>query len=346
MGGNDMFGSTILDVAIGLIFTFLVVSLAAGSIIEAGASLTRWRSKMLLDGVTTLLNNQDIVTELYKNALVNPRSIVDKAGNVASGFFADRRNPAYIDSKQFAAALMDVVGLSSKIAETPAAGPRDVVALKNTIDVKFSRVQAINPPANPAGGQGNPPAPSVAPGVLAPNPQIQQLLHGIIDRSLGDPAAIKTDLAAWFDNGMDRISGVYKRWTQVLSLIIALIFAVGLDIDSIRIARELWAQPVLAERIKVSQQITDIPGALNQMDHTIPVGWPNGEIFTKSGDGTGQSTPMGLNDHLMAILGWLITALASLFGAPFWFDSLQSITRLKGAGPSPAEKTSGRAAAA
>jgi len=49
-----MFGSTVLDVAIGLIFTFLVISLATGSIIEAGASITQWRSRMLLSGVTQL----------------------------------------------------------------------------------------------------------------------------------------------------------------------------------------------------------------------------------------------------------------------------------------------------
>jgi hypothetical protein len=38
------------------------------------------------------------------------------------------------------------------------------------------------------------------------------------------------------------------------------------------------------------------------------------------------------------LIGWIITAFAALFGAPFWFDTLQSLIRLKGAGPSPAEK--------
>lgn len=44
------------------------------------------------------------------------------------------------------------------------------------------------------------------------------------------------------------------------------------------------------------------------------------------------------------VFGWLITALASLFGAPFWFDALQQIIRLKGAGPSPSEKGTNAAA--
>ena len=126
----------------------------------------------------------------------------------------------------------------------------------------------------------------------------------------------------------------YKRWTQVLSLSLALILAVGFNVDSIRIGQELWAQPVMAQQIATNSKIVDlskdIPNALSQMNHTIPVGWS---------DDKPASLPL-------AILGWLITALATLFGAPFWFDVLQSITRLKGSGPSPDEKTSNRSASA
>jgi hypothetical protein len=51
-------------------------------------------------------------------------------------------------------------------------------------------------------------------------------------------------------------------------------------------------------------------------------------------------------DAWTRVLGWVITALATLFGAAFWFDALQQIIRLKGAGPSPAEKNQHRGAAA
>jgi hypothetical protein len=45
-------------------------------------------------------------------------------------------------------------------------------------------------------------------------------------------------------------------------------------------------------------------------------------------------------------VGWLITAVATLFGAPFWFDALERVVRLKGSGPSPAEKRAHMGAAA
>lgn len=37
-----MLGSTVLDVAIGLIFTFLAISLAVSAIVEAIASAMKW----------------------------------------------------------------------------------------------------------------------------------------------------------------------------------------------------------------------------------------------------------------------------------------------------------------
>ena len=36
-----------------------------------------------------------------------------------------------------------------------------------------------------------------------------------------------------------------------------------------------------------------------------------------------------------SIVGWLLTASASLFGAPFWFDLLKMIVRLRGTGTKP-----------
>ncbi len=45
------------------------------------------------------------------------------------------------------------------------------------------------------------------------------------------------------------------------------------------------------------------------------------------------------------LFGWLITAAGTVFGAPFWFDLLQRVIRLKSSGPSPKEKQEDTAAA-
>jgi len=72
-----MFQSTIVDVVIGLIFTFCAVSLAVSALTEAVATALKWRAKNLLDGVADLLNDPQVTglaLDIYNHGLVNPQS--------------------------------------------------------------------------------------------------------------------------------------------------------------------------------------------------------------------------------------------------------------------------------
>lgn len=321
-----MFSSVIIDVAIGLIFCFLTVSLVASAVLEALSSVMTWRSKDLRQGIQQMVNDAGftgLALDLYQHAAINPRRSLTGAALAQSSDAVDlARPPAYIASAQFAAALMDILGLST--AGQPTA------VLQASVDAKLQ----------------------------VANPQIHALVSGIVQRAGGDLTVIKTELAAWFDNAMDRLSGAYKRKTQLVSFLVALILSATLNIDSIRLAHELWNHPALTEGLKLPPEVA--PPAPNDgsaapvtgtkaganaqagermigvLDKHLPVGWP-AEV----------ASPLQDPSHWFAMLfGWLITAVAALFGAPFWFDTLQSIVRLKGAGPSPAEKVEGRAASA
>ena len=178
---------------------------------------------------------------------------------------------------------------------------------------------------------------------------------------MGDPDKIKAELVAWFDNAMDRVSGWYKRWTQLIGFIVALIMAAGLNIDTIKVADTLWTQPKLAQDLIKNSPLGDATAPspagittsgestaskeenpvvmLRRLDTTLPVGWPYGIWHNQNGK-------LDLSGFGIALVGWLITALSTLFGAPFWFDLLQTVIRLKGAGPSPKEKVDGSGASA
>jgi len=308
-----MFSSVVLDVAVGLIFGFLAMSLATSAIVEAIASLLKWRSRTLLNGVKQLVNDQGfsgLAKSLYEHAAINPRG---------PGRSAPTANlPAYIDPAQFANAVIDITGLSQQVARSQLAGAAPSTdTLTAVVDDKISD---------------------------AANPQINQLLRGIIERNGGDLDKIRQELAAWFDNGMDRLSGAYKRWTQALSFAIAIVLTVLINVDAIELGKGVWKQPTLVSKLS-ADAATDAVQALEALDERLPVGWNSGGLFMKRGI-DGKPAWFGAWDWARATLGWLITAFATLFGAPFWFDALQSITRLKGTGPSPDEKASNRAAAA
>src|ERR1700723_2054359 len=107
-----MLSTTVLDAAIGLIFTFLAISLVAGTLTEALASLFKWRSTTLLAGVKALLNDGNftgLALDVYNHALVSPRSDGTTAPGQTPKFL-----PAFIDSQHFAAALTEVTGIAGQ----------------------------------------------------------------------------------------------------------------------------------------------------------------------------------------------------------------------------------------
>ena len=102
-----MFGSTVLEVAIGLTFCYAALALIVSTVQEALASALRLRAHTLLDGVKSMLNDPHftaLARSLYAHALVNPHD---------DGKALDERSlkskPSYIAPRHFAAALLDAI---------------------------------------------------------------------------------------------------------------------------------------------------------------------------------------------------------------------------------------------
>jgi hypothetical protein len=289
-----MFNSTMLDVAVGLVFTFLAVSLAVSAITEGVASMLGWRSRTLLQGVKDLLNDQaftGVALHVYNHAMVAPRD----AGTAKKE--SDLKHlPAYIEPTHFADALIDVVGITK---DAPAAN------IKSAIQQNVS------------------------------DAQLQSLLKGVVDRAAGDVTQIRNQIGNWFDSSMDRVGGAYKRKTQVWSFFIALILAAGLNVSSVDVGKALWLQPLLARTIAPAPQLGPVEALQKLQELEVPIGWTQAKVHN-----------LATLNGLATVMGWLITAVATLFGAPFWFDALERVVRLKGSGPSPAEKRADMGAAA
>ena len=277
--GVTMLNSTVLEVAIGLVFCYCSVSLIASSINEALASLLKLRSGTLLDGVKSLLNDPGftgLARDIYNHALVDPQG----AGNANSEKELISK-PSYIPSKQFALALIDILQKQQQASAEP--------------ERAFAYVQ---------------------------DPQMRQLFEGMYARATGDLDKFQAELAAWFDNGMERVGGGYKRRSQLLCFLIAFVVATMFNIDSIHLFKTLWEHPALSAEIAApaTKNVADVMTGLQ----ALPIGWEN---FPPRWEFS--------HDTLIRLVGWLVTASSALFGAPFWFDSLQKIIQLRGTGKKP-----------
>jgi hypothetical protein len=154
-----------------------------------------------------------------------------------------------------------------------------------------------------------------------PDPQLKAAMLSMVSRAR-DLQQFQDMLAGWFDNAMARMSGAYKRKQLLISLLISLLLAILFNVDSIHLFRTLWQQPGLAAHMK------DAPSALDPavMDAlmALPIGW--------------TKFPPVLNaDFALQVAGWMITATTALFGAPFWFDLMQRVVRMRATGAKPEE---------
>jgi len=283
-----MFGSTVLEVATGMIVCFGSIALIASSVQEAVASMLRWRAKTLLTGVTDLLNGQSLVLDIYNHALVNPRSD-GKATTLAD--ISAKYQPSYIEPENFALALVDSLQK----------GAVAITALRPVI-------------------------------VGITDAQLRTCLLGMYDRAGGDITRFEADIARWFDSSMDRISGAYKRKTQLWTFLFALAIAVGFNVDAHQVMATLWALTVNTDGPATSvTEPTTVDGALSSLNQ-LPIGWHR--LWTL------HSQPPHLFQCavLWAIPGWVVTATAALFGAPFWFGLLGKVADLRCVGGKPAEE--------
>jgi hypothetical protein len=66
-----LFGSTLLDVVIGLVFTYLLLSIVCSAINEFVARLLQLRAKTLEAGIGNLLQDPDLAQMVLDNPLIS-----------------------------------------------------------------------------------------------------------------------------------------------------------------------------------------------------------------------------------------------------------------------------------
>ena len=107
-----MFGSSILEVALGVTFVYLLLSLICTALNEAIASLLEKRGANLFEGIKNLLNDPKftgLAQQLYNHGLIS--SISRHASNPNE----PTRRPSYMSPQNFSLALLDILGIRGAI---------------------------------------------------------------------------------------------------------------------------------------------------------------------------------------------------------------------------------------
>jgi hypothetical protein len=310
-----MFNSIVLDVVIGLALVFILVSTVCTAIREAIESVFKTRAAYLECAIRELFRDpagtgmaqkfyeHPLISGLFKNAY--------QARPLEPTLLARGQHMrSYIPSRNFAAALIDLAthGVELDAATTPH---------KLTLDGLRQGAAKLE------------------------NMYVRRAVVAAIDAGQDDLAAVREHLEAWYDAAMDRVSGWYKRTSQVIIAVIAVAIVGALNLDAIAIADSLYRDPaVRAAAVAEAEQIKpDDLGAktsLTKLDTLhLPVGWQ--AAVTNSHSDANSTTALAYS-IMMKCLGLLLTAFAATLGAPFWFDVLNKVMVIR-ATVKPREKS-------
>ena len=294
-----MLDHPIVDVALGLILLYTVLRLFASVVKERISTFLGLRAKNLKRGIQTLIG-ADYAAKLYDHPLV-------------STLATEKKLPSYIGSGTFASALVDLLAHGEEDQS-----PEDLEDDRPTDDSGGDAARLIR---NVSG-----------------DPVLGRALRALSSTGVETVAELRTEIAAWFDDGMNRVSGWYRRQTQWI------IFAIGAGVtlfanaSTVHMAGYLWRDDVL--RYSLAQEAVSMastppsPDSLEVSDALLasfPVGWGDDDPF-----GVREGVPdWSWGTWLAHLMGWILTAAAVSLGAPFWFDLLGRVAKLRGTGKRP-----------
>ncbi|WP_343729371.1 hypothetical protein [Duganella sp.] len=312
-----------LDVAVGLSYTFLAVSLLCSATREAIASLFQTRAKVLLDGVLTMLHES--------SAKPRVRGIVPSILRLfrrQGGFRLDR-----LGAKSLTAEVMRhplISGMAQR-GRLPSYIPSAIFAraFVATLTSKYGKGKTAAALLDSVGNEG-----------------LTRTLLAIMGEGPDDAAALENAVRIWYDTVMERISGWYKRRSQFVLFLIGLFYACVMNIDALQLSQRLWSDSALTaqlvQKAEAAKPAVLPPAALEQVRQAkaqsqellgLPIGWPSSRFESVSG------TAAFLAALAFALMGWVATAFAASLGSPFWFDGIGWLLALRGTGAKPAAET-------
>ena len=192
-------------------------------------------------------------------------------------------------------------------------------------------------------------------------------LQTLFDLSRGDPAEFHGRVSEWYEQTMDRVSGWYKRSVSRQTYVMAVVFVVVFNLDSVQLFNRLWSDSAFREaavdqaRARIAATGTaEVPvmeytggnsptagtpvqtGTVSLTDSETQLltslrGWDDDRMRLRTarvleGDSTAVTLRWLAGVAWGHAIGWIVTIFAISLGAPFWFDLLNRFMNLRSSG--------------
>jgi hypothetical protein len=296
-----MLGSVVLDVAIGMAFVYLLLSLIASVLQETVAAFLQLRPTNLLKGIQSLFSGdslwgKDLLDSLYNHGLVRglysdpvedhkPR-LPPAHGLVVAVAPAGLAVPAPAARPSRLARLFRVFKASLRALLLPifrigpvavVRGVSDQTLLPAYIPARTFAV-AMTDILNPGKHSGDQLMQSITHSLaehhwLYRENKAGQALYTLALNAEGDLNKFQKLMEHWYSDSMDRASGWYKRHVQRILLYLGVLLAICCNVDSFHVARTLWfdrdtrlAMEAAADEYAKKQAPPPVPAAAGDAD--------------------------------------------------------------------------------
>jgi len=357
-----------LEVVIGLIFIFLLLSLLATTVQELSASLISLRGRMLLKAIMKLLEVENLagtedeakkkeVLESFKKKILASK-VYQK---YSSKFLWIKQIPSYLSAEQVTGLIQELMeeNTTAEVAQDTGTQERSLNAPQSPTMLNVIQQDDLKKQLQVICGQDNYNA------FLG-----TRSIDGAPEDEDARMAKAKAGFKKNYDEIMDRATDWYKRSIQMRIVVIGLLIALAFDADTIKIYSNLTHNPQdrqellqLAESFVANDQLAKYTPPAKDITNTsdtaalarvsdlkslvdsilvneirnvpapLGLGWQR-SLFEQADDAekAGRSPVLF---YLFKLFGWLVTALAISLGAPFWFDMLQKVVNIRNAGVRP-----------
>ena len=345
----------ILDLVIGIIFIYFLLSIICSSAVELFLSIFKSRASMLEGWLKQIFNLPALDSEGKPMNVSVGQAIMDHC--MVTALSKKGESTSYIDAENFVSALLDKITIAPSAAgnavEFPPANLAGyITAIQNSTMLSGELKRTILIFANEALQAAS--ARNTAPASANITNAVKSELELFRDR-----------LEKWFNTNADRLTGTFKRTKAFpLTIIVAVIMVISLNTDSIEIGKYLYNNQATSKELATTA-MTSFQNYQAQMDTLFKYSSSNTANATNISDLKAKTSqlkndldsvhaldlPMGwkaenikdrktFTDYFIKHLaGWLATILAIMMGAPFWFDILNKISNLRGTGPKPASNS-------
>ncbi|MYD08541.1 MAG: hypothetical protein F4X02_00730 [Chloroflexi bacterium] len=348
--------AAIIQVAAGVIFVFILLSIVVTEVNNLIARATKLRAKNLRNNINQIIEDPVIQAKVYTHPLIqlvkadpiapSRRISPEEAAKVARSAVT---SVDWIDPKTFVDVVLNTIKAESdqqlfgsllNVIDGMPAGPERrglramvnrVVAtgqgmkeLRNALPYVQDRryrsdlsdiINQIDEEVSQLGVE-----PSANVGLMAGIRQIesQNLRNSLatVMYSADSMDVARQNLETWFSNSMSRASDNYRARMKGLSVVVALVFALALNIDTLNIAQTLWEDP--AQRAQLSSELnysvqsgelqTQVDSALPAADDEYRANQaaPANELEDAVGTGVAIANQLQNLEDLRLPIGWTL----------------------------------------